>query len=401
MQYNRATLAVVTGMVVSLCGIALLVLDAILIGWAAALLKGANDPAKIYFHVVILPLASAIFVFAFPAGRVRDVLRGPGPRTLAVLAALGLIAANVLFTWRDSVDGFETRISPPQCFRDPTVRNLLMHVDQTLRSQLTTKSPPLDLSNAPLELQRKLIDPDNEWTLASTGAEAAAQYRDIELALLAWNGSDPIIYKAASTLPIPSFYRHSSVRVWWAAALTFVGICLPMAWFWTVCVYRCGPNWNKYRESQEGQQDGFVGAAAITLTLLATWVLLKIYSEWYTKFFSNEWLGHGELWVAFLAAMGALALLWVVKTRLSQTGVTVTTVAAGLVAAGAAGGWLSPKTVDQVAEKYRAMLPHQMLLAHFVLLFVIAGVVLAWWQDARKLDGSAPPPSPVDDWPGD
>ncbi|HEX8876381.1 MAG TPA: hypothetical protein VF777_06505 [Phycisphaerales bacterium] len=388
-------------MVVSLCGIALLVLDAILIGWVAALLKGANDPAKIYFHVVILPLASAIFVFAFPARRVRDVLRGPGPRTLAGFAACSLFAANVLFSWQDSVEGFETRISPPQCFLDPTVRSLLLYVDQTLRSQLTTKSTPLDLSNAPLELQRRLVDPHDSWIQASTGAEAAAQYRDIELALLAWNGTDPIIYKTASSLPAPSFFQHSSLRVWWAAVLTFMGVCLPMAWFWTVFVYRCGPNWNKYRESQEGLHDGFVGAAAITLTLLATWVLLKIYSEWYTKFFSSEWLGHGELWVAFLAAMGALALLWVVKTQLSQTGVTVTTVAAGLVAAGAAGGWLSPKTVDQVAEKYRAMLPHQMVLAHFVLLFVIAGVVLAWWQDARRVDGSDLPQSPHDDWPGD
>lgn len=395
----RMKLSVAVAGVLLLAGAALFFLDVGLIGWEPALLRAVNDPAKMYFHVVILPLTAAIFVYAFPSRRISEVLGPPGWRAAAIVTAVCLVLGNLFFTWGDSRSGFEERIAPPQCFKEAGVRDALLQVDTALRSQLKGQRGPGSFAGAFPSLQGRVDDPGGAWKAPESGADAVQQYASIERALLS-EEAHASYAKDPDSLPRPSIFRHGNARVWWAGILTATGLAMPMVWFWTVVWYRGGPDWKQYKASLGGGSDKFVGAAALTLTLLATWVLLKIYSEWYSKFYSNNWSFQGELWVAFFAAAGALGLLWAVRSELSGTGVKLTTVAAGLVAASAAWGKFRPDSVDQVAERYRAMQPQQMALAHLVLLFVIGGVVFAWWQDTY-----APEPAPVNDddkpWDGD
>jgi hypothetical protein len=387
--------------IVFLCGAALIAADVYLVGWSYATLRAVNDPAKIYFHVVLAPLVMFIFVVSYPLDRLRQVFKNKVSLQLSWCIIAMFAFVNILFSIGDGLQGFEKRIAPPQSFADAGVRSALVATDDALRQAvehpktLSFPGSPTLVATMPW-LKGCISDQNVAWHEPNSGDDAVDQYWIFTKLLLAasanhstkdFGDAQPKLLTSSavgtspSDPPAPSFIRDASCRAWISIPLTSLGVGLAMAWFWIVGFYRCGPGWSEYESKKS---DGFVGAAALVLTLLAAWIVLKAYSEWYSKFYTGAWLSQGETVIVIVAIVGAMSLLWMAQTDVGLNGVTLTSVFGAITAAAAITAKIKPAIAYSVAERYRALAFHELATVHLVILFVLGVLVFAWLQDTKN-----------------
>ena len=377
---SQLQFAFCAALAVMVAGSAIVGVDIWMVGWQFAIDRASNDPAKVHFHVLFLPLATFVFVSAFPRRRIVSVLQNRDWRIGAVAAAILLLLSNIVFCVGDSVRGFEQRLAPPQAFADATVRAGLVEADRYLRRALANRaaaaSGPQALAQAIPATDGVITDHDGVWRPPQSAQQAYDQYAKLSQLFLAASSNQPADY--ASTGTCQRFRSHAGPRAWFAGALTSLGLLLPMLWFWTMILYRGGPGWSTYRE---GAHDAFIPAAALTLTLLAAWLCLKVYSDWYSKSYTPAWADQGENVVGLVATVGALALLWTARNNIGTLGIALSGALAGLSFIFGIVAKFKPEYVGLVAERYHAMAGHEIVMVHVILLFVLAGVVVAWYRD--------------------
>ena len=386
MKFVRSRLGIALGLsvVLSLLGVLLILVDCGLVGPEFALNRARHDPAKVLFHVLILPSAAFVFLFCFPLSRIGAVLSDSYWRRGAIVVASVLVIASAYYCVYDARRGFEQRIAPPQSFSDIMVRTNLIIVDNWLRDKLEERSKP-DESISPISLTSlfdqigiKYDDSDGEkLTLTSN---ASQYYFRITQLLVSGSDREPMDWTGVGRSP--QFLEDASVRAWLAGVLIFPGLLLPAAWFWTLILYRGGPGWKQYKAVSTDQ---FVGGAMMVLTLLAFWTFLKIYSEWYGKHYDDQWQSLGEVTLAIAVTAGALSLGYLLRHDLGTKGLTVPTVFAGCAFIFGIVAKIKPEIVAVVAQRYMALAPHEHLMAYILVSLLLCGVLLAWYRDVQPL----------------
>ena len=190
--------------------------------WGVGLQLCLQDPGKIFFHIVLLPIASASFAYSFPLGFIITL-----PRSKMIIAGCLLafvISVTGIVVWQDAV---AANLAPGDI------------ADSTARRQL-------------YDLETYLRDPAHHFTPESAHAEYLC-------AVGALNSAQ----------------RRPSLRFGLGVALTALAALQLGLLLWALLVHilqRASP------------QEAFANSLLLVIGSLTLWLVLHPYSEWYGNF---------------------------------------------------------------------------------------------------------------------
>lgn len=276
---RRQTFALTVGYLLAALGLADVGLRCIEIGIDDGLLAAAHDPGKVVFHVLLLPVASAVLVLEFPI----HFLRSAWSRstTITVVIALVLFALAAGLAADDIKAGFCERRSSPADLKGITIKDPSTGQEYS-RSLL-------------LKIRR---DWRNHVVSIPFGSEV-----DEEIASDLEQRYDAVL--AGIRRPGCSFIDQSSLKAKWSGFLTFLGIAFVALLLWLIFLHLM---------MGERPSESFANIALVVVSLLAPWLVLRAYSEWYINFGTVGFRSYPALVVA-LIVLGLIAFqLYVLRS---------------------------------------------------------------------------------------
>jgi hypothetical protein len=262
--------------VVSAAGLVDVFLRFALTGWSG-LWEAAFDPGKALFHVILLPFAVAVLLPAIPAQLVARVWQRH--RVLLAGIAVAFFGLSVAFAWTDSKKGFCSRRPAPEDVADVTLRNHLVKTRDDWRATIAG-------------LYRS---PDVSAEKISNAGRASMQSYDGYVKNLR---------------PDCRFPNQASIRAHWAPVLTWLAVIFVAGILWLLFVSLL---------AREPPGEDFLESLLVIVALLAPWLVLRPYSEWYTNFGSQS--DYTALLPALLSFIVVLGLIKALKDK--KTAITV------------------------------------------------------------------------------
>lgn len=249
----------------------------------------ANNPAKHFYHLVILPLTGAFLFKAYPLKDMRETLNlSQFVQRVALVLAVGLFALTLCLVFQHDKLDFYHRCNSPEDVGDFVVRSNFF----TLREELKKTLPPMEN--------------DSYTTNAIIALRAFEKGRE---ALFAAN------HMRESWMGL---FTQRSLRAHISLLETLLGVLLGTIVLWSGLVFLLGRCIGKRKNPLPSQA---IHAFLVCLSATLVWSPLMMYSEWYYHFKTLEerspaimnalvWLGLGGIVFASLL-ISTKAIKWV------------------------------------------------------------------------------------------
>ncbi len=242
-------------------------------GFWNGMTAAALDPGFLAFHVLLLPIAACLLLWQFPTA-LFSAAWSRRPIPFMLLGTL-LVGWPIYVAVRDARDAVCVRLSPPEVFAKPTLRNCLAFLR---RSQLVD-DPGQPPAECPTPTHSVLLaeSPQARWSAlkdAYSNKLAAARGKECHY----WVDSSR--YAVFGSI-------GSSI------AAAFAGFLLFLA-FWPLLA----PGQDTKR---------FWEVYLAILALIGLWLVLRPLSEWFLNFGTVSMLSYPPILLGFLAAAVALA----------------------------------------------------------------------------------------------
>jgi hypothetical protein len=266
-------------------GIADLVARAVLAAPNLAVTDILNDPAKHFFHVVVLPAAAFVLVRYYPPELKR---RLAAHRVLVLSAAACFVVVGLGFTVSDASNNLFRRLTTPEDVADLHARTQLADLRGELIAEWNT------------DLKGSL----DEKTKDSQARERSRKLRTLGTDLL---GGDTSFGR---------FVAAASSRKWFATLCTALGATFVVLVFASIAVVAWGKG---------GLPDATRRFFLLVVLIPATWVPLKVYSEWYHNlgFYPAD---DPALVVVGIVTLLAIVLLLAYQSQFKSVNAVVSTV---------------------------------------------------------------------------
>jgi hypothetical protein len=328
--------ATIVGISTFVAGAVYILLTCSLLGWGNGFRSSAEDPGKTFFHLVLFPIASATLMYRFPVDLVQAALKNKRILSLAILA-LGVLLMSAI-TWNDCVKRF-TDYPTPADVADRSTR------DELLKVQLAGRN-----------------------SLSSSPANA--------------EGDKAYVKVLNDKLPAPRSLRQASFRYYWGVFLTALAGIVLVALLWILLLYIV---------LRQQLHAGFAETVVMVICLLAPWLLLRTYSEWYIHF-GNYRPGADQPFV-IVAVFGLVVIYftWLLQHGRPRVKIFAGGVAAVSTALGVIGKWKSEWLVN-IARKLAIMDPVTLAGVYFFVSLVTVGTV--WYSFSPRTEDTAAQPAP-------
>jgi hypothetical protein len=284
-----------------------------------ALSASLQDPAKLFFHVALLPLAALALGMSFPDGLGAAARRSPGYAIAVGAICMGLAG---WLTITDPSNGLCKRPPMPEDVRAPCLARKL----HGLRHGR----------------------PNGPSKLLSWGPGLLGKYDRCKN--LFWGPRNRC-----------TFWKDASCYAWYAAFLSAIGhgaagilVWLTAMWVWSQRQPTPGPGSRETGDS-----------LLLAASLLALWIPLRMYSDWYARFGEFHLSDHPPLLLAI--ALAAVVLLLVPSQPERSTVALLATKLAGAAGVSNLAVLAEPKWLDSAAGVVRHSSPCLLMATYAVL----------------------------------
>lgn len=118
----RFKLQVIVPIILALGGLVDLIARISLLPWPIGLTESLHDPGKVFFHIVLLPLISFLFIRHFP-NEILQLIRGVDWRAwTARVTLIAICMLSIIQVTEDAKKGFFERLTTPENIADDTRR---------------------------------------------------------------------------------------------------------------------------------------------------------------------------------------------------------------------------------------------------------------------------------------
>ncbi|EXJ11256.1 hypothetical protein [Nitrincola nitratireducens] len=296
---SKSSFPVAVAITLSLLGLFEVVLRCIYIpaphSWTLGLLEAAQDPGKSLFHVIVLPSAIYLLLRYLQEIDISQAFQMPLKKRLNILIIVLLSMVPPIYGYQDTLKQFYHAAPMPWDFSDQTLAKELMNIRV-----------------ASLETIAKNI--------VAGHAQSDVEYKKYDAALLNYFGSKDKSFS--------EYWELSSFRKKYADFLSVLGLFGACMLLGSVAI--SGGIRNRI-------EAGFIDKLLLAYGALATWIPMRMYSDWHGGMGNPEISNDGIVIAAvLLVVIGALFIIFqkpTFRVGVTATGITLLATIVGGVGA--------------------------------------------------------------------